>query len=83
MTKNLTDGQITGYKRDRFFEKVNNKKNNHNTNKMKFFAAALLAIGATAISLQVEKMPFPAPKKCPDKPTLEDLKAATPEQVFE
>ena len=50
---------------------------------MKFFAAALLAIGATAISLQVEKMPFPAPKKCPDKPTLEDLKAATPEQVFE
>ena len=48
---------------------------------MKFFAAALLAIGATAISLQ--KMPFPAPKKCPDKPTLEDLKAATPEQVFE
>ena len=46
---------------------------------MKFFAAALLAIGATAISIQKDKMPFPAPAKCPDKPTLEDLKAATPE----
>jgi len=48
---------------------------------MKFFAAALLAIGATAISIQnrSDKMPFPAPAKCPDKPTLEDLKAATPE----
>ena len=51
---------------------------------MKFFAAALLAIGATAISLQgTDKLPFPAPTKCPEKPTLEDLKAATPEQVFD
>ena len=60
MTKNLTDAQIKGYKSDQILEKINNKKLKQPKLKMKFFTAALLALGASAIRLDA--------KECPKEP---------------
>ena len=51
---------------------------------MKFFAAALLAVAASAIMVQKDAKPFPDPV-CPDKPTKEEQAAAkeNPELVFD
>ena len=51
---------------------------------MKFFAAALLAVAASAIMVQKDAKPFPDPK-CPAKPTKAEQEAAkaNPESVFD
>ena len=52
---------------------------------MKFFAAALLAVAASAVQLQnKDAKPFPDPT-CPAKPTKEEQDAAkaNPEKVFD
>ena len=82
MTKNLTVAEITGYKRERFFEKIN-KENNQPKIPMKIIAAALLALCATALKIKEEvkeeaksgglaDLPFTAPD-CPPKPDTEGV----------
>ena len=87
MTKKLTATQIEGYKRNAISAN-NNNKNNQPKITMKFFTAALLAIGAIAIKIKDDgsqgpppkeegegDLPFPAPT-CPDKP--EGIEGMTP-----
>ena len=52
MTKKITATQIEGYKRNAILEKINKIKNNQPKITMKFYSAALLAIGAVAVKLQ-------------------------------
>ena len=52
MTKKITATQIEGYKRNAILEKFNKIKNNQPKITMKFYSAALLAIGAVAVKLQ-------------------------------
>ena len=69
MTKKLTAAQIKGYKRRVFIEKVNNLKTNTQQQKMKYYAASLLAVASYALRLKQDG--------CPEKP-----EEATPEDVF-
>ena len=78
MTKKITATQIEGYKRNAISAN-NNNKNNQPKITMKFFTAALLAIGAIAIKINdttqgpppktdgESEFPFPEPE-CPPKP---------------
>ena len=77
MTKKLTATQIEGYKRNAISANNNNKKTTQPKITMKFFTAALLAIGAAAIKLKDDgsqgppqgdsEFPFPPPD-CSEKP---------------
>ena len=69
MTKNLTAAQIKGYKRRAFIEKVNNLKTNTQQQKMKYYAASLLAVASYALKLKQDD--------CPDIP-----EGASVEAVF-
>ena len=63
MTKKITATQIEGYKRNAILEKINKKKNNQPKITMKFYSAALLAIGAVAVKLQEGGDSTKPPKK--------------------
>ena len=90
MTKKLTATQIEGYKRNAISANNNNKKTTQPKITMKFFTAALLAIGAAAIKLKDDgtqgppeageggEFPFPPPD-CTDKP---DDEGWGPEDYF-
>ena len=87
MTKKLTATQIEGYKRNAISAN-NNNKNNQPKITMKFYSAALLAIGAIAIKLKEEgsqgegegDFPYPEPD-CGPRP--EDRDGMSPEEHFD
>ena len=76
MTKKLTATQIEGYKRNPIFNKIK-IKNKQLKITMKFAAAALLAIAATAVQIKQEDgdLPYAAPE-CPPKPDFENMSDA-------
>ena len=78
MTKNLTDAQIKGYKSDQISEKINNKKLKQPKLKMKFFTAALLVLGASAIQLDA----LLEAKECPEAPKKALDKTASPDKIM-
>ena len=71
MTKKLTAAQIKGYKRRAFIEKVNNLKTNTQQQKMKYYAASLLAVASAALKLKARD------DGCPALP-----EGAEPEDIF-